>query len=68
MGKHNGEGSKEDPRTTFLSASRPSFAHPPPRPFSLPASPISSDNNTGKGVEEEAEEGRVGRTIITSSH
>lgn len=55
-GKHNGRGNDGGSEATFLSAPCPSFAHPPPQPFSLPTSPISSDNNTGKGVEEEEEE------------
>lgn len=40
-----------------------SFICPSPQPFSLPASPISSDNNTGKGVEEEVEEGSVRKDV-----
>lgn len=40
-----------------------SFICPSPQPFSLPASPISSDNSTGKGVEEEVGEGRARKDV-----
>lgn len=61
-GGHNGRGDDGGSEATFLSAPCPSFAHPPnpPQPISLPASPISSDNNTGKGVEGEEEVGSGG--------